>query len=146
MTMASQPQSGAPARERVLVVATSGIPPDEIAPAIGERIDDDAVVRVVGTASGLSRLGWLANDEDAARADAAERAETLAAAIPQADVESTQGDTDPLLAIEDEVHVFAPTRILVVTRKDDDATWLETGVADSARTLFDVPVTHVVVG
>jgi GABA permease len=131
-------------RERVLVVATSGIPPNRVARAIGDRIDPDAIVRVVGTASGLSRLSWLTNDEDSARADAADRAETLADAIPQADVEATQGDTDPLRAIEDEVHLFAPTRIVVVTLNDDDATWLETGVADSARTLFDVPVTHVV--
>ena len=57
-------------RERVLVVATSGIPPDQVARAIGDRIDTEAVVRVVGTASGLSRLNWLANDEDSARADA----------------------------------------------------------------------------
>jgi GABA permease len=132
-------------RERVLVVATSGIPPDQVARAIGDRIDPEAVVRVVGTASGLSRLNWLASDEDGARADAVERAETLAEAIPQEDVEATQGDTDPLRAIEDEARLFAPTRIVVVTLNDEDATWLETGVADSARTLFDVPVTHVVV-
>jgi GABA permease len=131
-------------RERVLVVATSGIPPNRVARAIGDRIDADAVVRVVGTASGLSRLNWLANDEDSARVDAAERAETLAGAIPREDVEAAQGDTDPLLAIEDEVRLFAPTRIVVVTLNDDDATWLETGLADSARTLFDVPITHVV--
>jgi GABA permease len=132
-------------RERVLVVATSGIPPDQVARAIGDRIDTEAVVRVVGTASGLSRLNWLANDEDSARADAVERAETLAEAIPQENVEATHGDTDPLRAIEDEVQLFGPTRIVVVTLNDEDATWLETGVADSARTLFDVPVTHVVV-
>jgi hypothetical protein len=132
-------------RARVLVVAASGVPPERVAPAIGDRIEPDAVVRVVGTASGLSRLDWLANDEDGARAAAVERAEALAEAIPQAEVESTQGDTDPLLAIEDEVRLFEPTRIVVVTRPDDDATWLESGVADSARTLFDVPVTHVVV-
>jgi GABA permease len=132
-------------RERVLVVATSGIPPAQVAPALGDRISDDGVVRVVGTASGLSRMNWLANDEDAARAEAAERAETLAEAIPQADVESAPGDTDPLQAIEDEVRLFGPDRIVVVTRTEDDATWLETGVVDSARTLFDVPVTHVVV-
>ena len=143
--MASEKTRDEAHRERVLVVAASGVAPERVAPAIGDRISPDAVVRVVGTASGLSRLGWLANDEDAARAEAVDRADALADAIPQSDVDSTQGDTDPLLAIEDEVRLFGPTRIVVVTRTDDDATWLETGVADSARTLFDVPVTHVVV-
>jgi GABA permease len=141
--MASKTTPGG--RQRVLVVATSGVPPEQVAPAIGGRIDEDAVVHVVGTASGLSHLDWLANAEDGARADAAERAEALAEAIPQAQVESSPGDTDPLQAIEDEVRLFGPDRIIVVTRPDDDATWLESGVANSARTLFDVPVTHVVV-
>jgi GABA permease len=143
--MASEKTRDEAHRERVLVVAASGVPPGRVAPAIGDRISPDAVVRVVGTASGLSRLGWLANDEDAARAEAVDRADALADAIPQSNVDSTQGDTDPLLAIEDEIRLFGPTRVVVVTRTDDDATWLETGVADSARTLFDVPVTHVVV-
>jgi len=142
--MASEKTRDEADRERVLVVAASGVPPELVAPAIGDRISPDAVVRVVGTASGLSRLGWLANDEDGARAEAVERADALAEAIPQSEVDSTRGDTDPLLAIEDEVRLFGPTSILVVTRTDDDATWLESGVAESARTLFDVPVTHVV--
>lgn len=133
-------------QERVLVVATSGIPPEQVGPAIGGQIGEDALVRVVGTASGLSRLDWLANAEDDARAEAAERAEALAASIPQSEVESSPGDTDPMQAIEDEVRLFGPDRIVVVTRTDDDATWLEAGVAESARTLFDVPLTHVVVG
>jgi len=131
--------------ERVLVVATSGLSPEKVAPAVGERIADDAVVRVVGTSSGLSRLDWLTNTEDEARAKAAERAERLAQAIPQADVDSEPGDTDPLQAIEDEVRLFEPNRIIVVTRNDEHATWLETGVGATAKELFDVPVTHVVV-
>jgi hypothetical protein len=143
--MASETTRDRGERERVLVVAASGVPPERVAPAIGKEIGVDAEVRVVGTASGLSRLDWLANDEDRARAEAVERAETLAEAIPQGDVSSTRGDTDPLLAIEDEVRLFQPTRIVVVTLHEDDATWLESGVAESARTLLDLPVTHVVV-
>jgi hypothetical protein len=131
--------------ERVLVVATSGVKPEQVAAAVGDRIPEDAVVRVVGTASGLSRLDWLTNSEDDARAKAAERAERLAEAIPQAKVESEPGDTDPLQAIEDEIRLFDPGRIVVVTRTDDDAGWLESGVGESAKSVFDVPVTHVVV-
>jgi len=143
--MASETAPEEAGRERVLVVATSGVPANQVAPAIGGRIDDDAVVRVVGTASGLSKLDWLTNTEDEAREKAAARAERLAEAIPQTNVDSEPGDTDPLQAIEDEVRLFEPNRIIVVTRNDEDATWLETGVGDTAKELFDVPVTHVVV-
>ena len=134
-----------PARERVLVLATSGIGPTEAAQALGDRVADDADVRVVGTASGLSRLDWLTNAEDDARADAEERAESVARAMPQQHVDSTIGDVDPVQALADEVRVFHPDRIVVVTRDDDDVTWLETDTAGSARMLLDVPVTHVVV-
>ena len=131
--------------ERVLVLATSGIRPDQVAPAIADRVPGDAEVRVVGAASGLSRLDWLTNAEDDARADAEKRAESLARAIPQQDTDVTVGDVNPVQALEDEVRLFKPDRIVVVTRNEDDTTWLESGVADSARTLLDVPVTHIVV-
>ena len=45
--------------ERVLVLATSGVTPEQVAPAVGDRIPEDAIVRIVGTASGLSRIDWL---------------------------------------------------------------------------------------
>jgi len=62
--MATETNDDQRSGERVLVVATSGIPPEQVAPAVAGHVDDDALVRVVGTASGLSRLDWLANAED----------------------------------------------------------------------------------
>ena len=131
--------------DRVLVVATSTIGADEISEAIGDRFGEGAEVRVVATPSGLSRLDWLTNQEDDARVDAAERAREVADALPMDTVEGRVGDTDPLQAIEDEVSVFEPDHIVLVTRDDEEAGWLETGAGDAARERFEIPITHLVV-
>ena len=72
-----------------------------------------------------SRLQWLANDEDRAH-DVAQRAsERLAADTPGTTVAAEAGDSDPLLAIEDALAQFDADEIVVVTRTEDDAGWLE---------------------
>ncbi|MGE5272517.1 MAG: hypothetical protein ACM3QU_01925 [Verrucomicrobiota bacterium] len=130
---------------RVLVVVTSRVGADDIGPTVASRFDDDADVRVVAPASGLSRVDWLTSDEDAARAEAAERADQVAAAIPAGSVESTTGDVDPLLAIEDVLREFPADEIVIATRPGEDASWLESGSGQEAKERFDLPVTHLVV-
>jgi hypothetical protein len=79
----------------VLVIVTSRVGADEIRSTVASRFDEETDVRVVAPASGLSRVEWLTSDEDAARADAAQRADQAAEAIPSSNVESTTGDVDP---------------------------------------------------
>jgi GABA permease len=130
----------------VLVIATSNIGPTEIDHAIGGRFGEDAEVRVVAPASGLSKLQWLTNAEDDARADASDRAEAVADALPADKVDTQVGDSDPLQAIDDALRTFDADQVVVVTRTADNVTWLEDGAAESARERFSVPITHVVVG
>jgi hypothetical protein len=129
---------------RVLVIPTSDIGADEIQATIGDRFGD-AEVHVVAPASKISRLDWLTNAEDDARADAAERADEVADALPADDVETRVGDTDPLQAIDDEVRTFHPDEIVVVSRTDDEATWLESDAGEAAQKRFTVPVTHLTI-
>ena len=109
--------------------------------------DGDPEVKVVATASDLSPLDWLANDEDDARAEAEARAKRVGSAVaPEADrVEAEVGDTDPVQAIEDALRTFPADELVLVTRKEDDAGWLEEGAADEALARFNLPVTHLVV-
>jgi GABA permease len=55
------------------------------------------------------------------------------------------GDSDPLVAIEDAVRTFHPTEIVISTHPPGKSNWLESGIVESVRVRFDVPVTHVVV-
>jgi GABA permease len=130
---------------RVLVVVTSRVGANEIRSTVASRFDEEADVRVVAPASGLSRVAWLTSDEDAARTDAAARADQVSAAIPSPNVEAKAGDVDPLLAIEDALREFPADEIVVVTRPEEDASWLESGTGPETKQRFDLPVTHLVV-
>ena len=78
--------------------------------AVAERGDGQANVHVVAPTR-VGPLEWLATDEDEARAEAAVRAFdaewTLAG---DAEVEAEPGDVDPVLAVEDALRSFPPTR------------------------------------
>ncbi len=127
------------------MVPTSKVDPDDASAAVAGRLGEPVEVRVVAPVSGLSRLAWLANAEDDERAEAAERAEQVADAIPSEHVEAEVGDTNPLQAIDDAVRTFGPDEVVLVTRPDEDVSWLEAGTDESVRRRFDVPITHIVV-
>ncbi|MHB8643147.1 MAG: hypothetical protein ACYDA3_09720 [Gaiellaceae bacterium] len=112
---------------------------------VRSRAGDDAEMLVVAPASEISRLDWLTNAEDDARAEAASLALKTAEATPTEDVEARVGDSSPLKAIEDALREFPADEVLVVTRPDDDASWLEAGSGEKAQTRFRLPVTRVTV-
>jgi hypothetical protein len=66
-------------------------------------------------------------------------------ATPTEDVESSVGDSDPLKAIEDALRTFPADEIIVVTRPEDQAGWLEEGAGETAQARFRLPVTRVTI-
>ncbi len=134
-------------QRRVLVVttfpATERVVRETVRDAGGEG---DVEVRVVAPAVNVSRLEWLANDEDDARRDAVDAGERTAGAVgSEADaVEVGVGEADPANAIDAALREFPADEVVVVTRPDERASWLEEGAADEARERFGVPVRHVV--
>jgi hypothetical protein len=133
---------------RLLVVATAPVEEDALRKRVQEHSGDQEVeVRVVAPPVELSPLQWLASDEDKARKEAAGIAQEAEQAVePEAErVETEVGDTDPFQAIEDELRQFPADEVIVVTRPEDEARWLEEGTAEEARERLRVPVTHLVV-
>lgn len=132
---------------RLLVVTTAPVDGDALREQVRRHSGSEhAEVHVVATASDLSPLDWLASDEDDARAEAADRAGAVGEAVaPDADVEAEVGDTDPVQAIEDALRTFPADELLLVTRREDEAGWLEEGTAGEALARFSLPVTHLVV-
>lgn len=130
---------------RLLVVTT--VP--DAGEAVRERVlrhsgDAEAEVRVVAPAADVSPLEWLANDEDSARAEAAETAEKTAGAVAdEARVETEVGASDPVQAIEDALRTFPADEVIVVTPPGEEANWLEADAGEGAKSRFDVPVTHL---
>jgi hypothetical protein len=130
---------------RLLVVITTEVADAALRDLVRSRAGDDAEMLVVAPASEISRLDWLTNAEDDARADAASLASQTADAAPTENVEASVGDSDPLKAIEDALRTFPADEILVVTRPDDQAGWLEEGSGETAQARFPLPVTRFVV-
>ena len=119
----------------VLVVSSVADPPRELHAALGDDVDE---VRVVAPAVEQSRLQWLTNEEDDARAEAKRTAEDVAAAAEgEAEhVETEVGDANPLLAVEDALRTFDADEIVVITRTGEDASWLEEGAAETIAERF----------
>ena len=134
-------------RKKLLVVATAPVEPGPLREAVREHAGDEAEIRVVAPASDVSPLQWLASDEDEARDRAAGVASQTAETVECEAVrtETEVGDTDPVQAIEDALRTFPADEVLVVTRPNDDAGWLEQDSAEEARERFGVPVTRLTV-
>jgi hypothetical protein len=129
---------------RVIVVPTASISDSVLQATVVAHAGKDAEIHVVAPASTISRLDWLTNDEDHARADAHRRADKTAEVVPTDNVDAHVGDTNPLQAIEDALRTYPADEVIVVTHPDESATWLETGVGEDAKQRFGVPVTHLV--
>ena len=134
-------------RKKLLVIATAPVEPGPLRDAVRQHAGDEAEIRVVAPASDVSALQCLASDEDKAREKAAKVASGAAESVePEAARTETEvGDTDPVQAIEDALRTFPADEVLVVTRPDDDASWLEEDSAQEARERFGVPVTRLTV-
>jgi hypothetical protein len=130
---------------RVLVVPTVPISDSAIRSRLRDVVEAGAEIEIVAPASNINRLDWLTNAEDDARADAAHRAEQAAEALPADTVGAHVGDVDPMQAIQDALREFPADEVIVVTRPDDDANWLEAGTSQSANDRLELPVTHITV-
>jgi hypothetical protein len=131
---------------RLLIIATASIAETDLRATVHEHAGEDAEMLIVAPASDISRLDWLTNAEDDARAEAKERADEIADAAPTDTTEARVGDSNPLKAIEDALRTFPADELIVVTRQGDDATWLEKkGDGETVLGRFSLPVTYLVV-
>ena len=131
-----------PGRRNVLVISSVDRPVAVLREALGGNVDE---LKVVVPAVKQSRLQWLTNADDDAREDAEDAAAAIDDATSDA-VEAEAGDADPLQAAEDALADFEADELVVVTRPDEQATWLEEGrAADIERRFPGLEVTRLVV-
>jgi hypothetical protein len=125
---------------RVVVVSSSEIGRE----ALADSVSADDEVHVVVPAVKQSRLQWLFNDEDAARAEAQAVGESIARAAPADDVDVEVKPDPPQQAVRDAIAEFRPDRIVLALREGEDASWLEEGeLEEFPRQIDGVPVERV---
>jgi hypothetical protein len=140
-------RQSAPGERRILVIANETVGGEKLREEIRRRAEDyDEVVRVICPTL-LSRVRFIASDEDAARAQAQQRLEHSLSRLREVGVncEGEVGEADPLQAIEDALRTFGADEIIISTHPEGRSLWLERGVVQRARERFDVPITHVAV-
>jgi GTP-dependent phosphoenolpyruvate carboxykinase len=133
------------AGKKVLVVTTTVADEQELR----EQLADADEVRVVAPAAKVSRLAWLTGAEDDARVEADRAAQSAAeAALGQAKVEvdPTSQNTDAAEDVADALRTFQPDEVVVVTRSDEESTWLEDEALRKAVEEAGVPVRHLELG
>jgi hypothetical protein len=129
-------------RRNVLVITSVERPIAVLREALGRDVGE---LRVVVPAVKQSRLQWLTNADDDARRRAEDAAASIEDAAP-AGVRAEAGDSDPLQAAEDALADFEADELVVVTRPDEEATWLEEGrAADIERRFPGLKVTRLAV-
>jgi hypothetical protein len=130
---------------RLLVVVTTEVADATVREFVRRSAGEEAEVHVVAPASDISRLDWLTNAEDDARADAGSLADKTAQAAPTTDVQAKVGDSDPVKAIEDALREFPADEVLIITRPDDESPWLVVGSGEAAQNRFRLPIRLVTV-
>ena len=110
--------------------------------AAGRQLEVFVVAPELG--SRLSR--WTG--DDAARGVASEHLDETLQALEAAGVSARGevGPPDPIRAADDALREFPADEVVFATRPEADANWLEHNVLQAARTRYDVPVRHVVIG
>lgn len=126
----------------MLVVTTTVVDQSDL----HDELADADEVRVVAPAAKVSRLAWLTGAEDDARAEADLAAQTAAeAALGQArvEVDPTSQNTDAAQDVDDALRTFEPDEVVVVTRAEEESTWLEDEALRKAVDDSGVPVRHI---
>lgn len=139
---------GGDGKFRLLVVANETVQGEALLSEIRERCQDRrSEVMVVTPALAASRADHWASDIDEAIELARQRMELSLIEIRGLGLKAKGeiGDSDPNMAIEDALRVFAADEIVISTHPPERSRWLEHGVVDKARERIDLPIAHVVV-
>jgi len=142
-----------PAREpglgpaSVLLIANRTCPCPDVLDAVRERAGAGGRVHVVAPALN-SRVGHFVSDVDGAISAAQERLDRAIEHLQACGVEASGevGDSDPVTAVEDILHTFAASEIVVSTYPKGRSNWLERDLPARLGDRFGRPVTHLVSG
>jgi len=131
----------------VLVVANDTIAGDELATSLRERGGQEGSILVVAPALVSSGLRHEMGDVDDAREPAEERLRSILEDLRGRGLEATGevGDSDPVIAIGDELQKFPADEIVLIHHPEDDELYAEKGLVERVKRDFGQPLTELVV-
>lgn len=133
---------------RVLIVADEAVAGEELRRSVVDHFDGKPTsVFVVAPALVDSGLKHTMGDVDEAIGPARERLDRTLEELRSAGIEADGevGDSDPMVAISDEILKFHPDQILLVAHGGKESAFAERGLLEQAQRDLDLPVTEVIV-
>jgi hypothetical protein len=133
---------------RVLVVADEAVAGAELRDKLVEHLGDGTgSVFVVAPALVHSGLKHTLGDVDGAIGPAGERLQRTLEELRGAGIEADGevGDSDPMVAIQDEIQKFRPDQVLLVAHGEKDSDFAERGLLEQVQRDLDLPVVELVV-
>lgn len=121
---------------RILVLATDELAGPELIEEFRYRLRDvEAEVMVIAPAVEKTVFHHALGDVDTAVMEAGRRLETSLDELRRAGVPALGeiGDSDPIVAAEDALRLFAADEVLIVAHADDQARWFEEGLFERAK-------------
>ncbi len=121
---------------RILVLATDELTGPELVEEFCARLRDvEAEVMVIAPAVERTPFHHALGDVDTAAMEAGRRLETSLDELRRAGIPALGeiGDSDPIVAAEDALRLFAADEVLIVAHADDQARWFENGLFERAK-------------
>jgi hypothetical protein len=134
------------ATKRILALTSEPIDADALKSAVGAEAAEDAEVLVIAPALNSKLRFWISDSDEAiARADEVQQESVERLGEEGVDAAGDTGESDPLLAIQDNLATYEADEIVLFTHSQGTRNWLEEGVVDQAKERFEVPVRHLVI-
>jgi hypothetical protein len=132
--------------KKILALTSEPIDADALKSAVGSEPAESAEVLVIAPALNSKLRFWTGDtDEAIARADEVQEEAVERLAEEGVDAAGNTGESDPLLAIQDNLATYEADEIVLFTHSQGRRNWLEEGVVEQAQERFEVPVRHLVV-
>lgn len=147
MEVAQRPREADGVRN-VLIVVNEAVQGAGLEAALVDHLAGQQIrVLLVAPALVASPLDHEMGQIDAAIEPARERLERSLSELRKAGIEAIGevGDSDPILAISDELQKFPADEIILVTHREEDQAYAEQGLLERAHHDFPVPITELTV-
>jgi hypothetical protein len=132
--------------KKILALTSEPIDAGALKSAVGAGVAESAEVLVIAPALNSKMRFWTSDTDDAiGRADEVQEEAVERLAEEGVDAAGDTGESDPLLAIQDNLATYDADEIVLFTHSHGRRNWLEEGIVEEAKGRFDVPVRHLVV-
>lgn len=132
--------------KKILVIANETAASDQLQAAVGGPTDGSTQVLVVAPALNSMLRHWC-SDTGAAEEAARARLRVCIAWLSARGIRSEGmiGDSDPLQATLDALHLFPADEVVISTHPEHRSNWLAKRLVERVAEHYDGPILHVVV-